>query len=168
MARLLLLKAAGPHVEPTRAQKEAGNYRMQHIRFQGMPITIENPRGSTRSGVNRKGVRWSVEMKHHYGYIKGTLGVDGDHFDVFVGPDETAANVYVINAMAPPAFEKFDEQKAMLGFGDPYAAKQAFLASYTDPRFFGSMTTMPVEEFRAKVMTTREKPRMLKALIFLR
>ncbi len=164
---LLLLKAsahpAAPPPEPTQAQKEAGNYRMQHIQFQGMPISIENPRGSTRSGVDRKGKAWSVTMSHHYGYIKGTLGVDGDHFDVFVGPDPNATHVHVVNAQRSPDFKEFDEQKAMVGFTTADDAKRAFLENYSDPRFFGGMESMPVDVFRAKVATTRENPRKITA-----
>ena len=37
--------------EPTEAQKEAGNYQKGHIKFQGLDISIENPRGSTRSNI---------------------------------------------------------------------------------------------------------------------
>jgi len=57
-------------VEPTAAQAEAGNYRKGHIRIHGLDITIENPKGSTRSGVDNNGKAWSTEMKHDYGYIR--------------------------------------------------------------------------------------------------
>ena len=40
---------------PTDAQKEAGNYRKGHITLDGYGITIENPKGSTRSGVDASG-----------------------------------------------------------------------------------------------------------------
>ncbi len=32
------------------AQKEAGNYKKHHISFQGLPISIENPKGTLRKG----------------------------------------------------------------------------------------------------------------------
>lgn len=33
------------NVNPSLAQKEVGNYKKAHIRFQGLPLTIENPAG---------------------------------------------------------------------------------------------------------------------------
>src|SRR5690606_5788935 len=73
--------------EPSEAQKEAGNYRKAHLRIQGIDIAIENPRGSIRSGIDPGGNKWEVSMKSHYGYIKKSKGADGDHVDVFVGPN---------------------------------------------------------------------------------
>ena len=37
-----------------------------HITVQGIPIAIENPAGSVRSGVDPKGTKWSVKMANHY------------------------------------------------------------------------------------------------------
>lgn len=151
---------------PTPAQIEAGNYPKKRIRFAGLPISIENPAGSVRSGTSRGGKSWSIKMKFDYGYIRGTLGEDGDQYDVFVGPEEDAPNVYIVNTMAPPSFTKPDEQKAMLGFPSEGAAREAYLAHYDDPRFFGSILAMPIAEFKAKVMKTRDGgPRMLKGLV---
>lgn len=150
---------------PTDAQLEAGNYRKGHTRFAGLAITIENPVGSTRSGVDRGGKRWSTRMKCSYGYFKGSLGVDGDHLDCYLGPDEAADTVYLVNTMAPPNFTKPDEQKVMLGFNSEEAARRAFLLHYDNPRFLGSITAMPLERFKRELRTTRERPRMLKALV---
>lgn len=63
--------------EPTPPQKEAGNYQKGHIRIAGLDISIENPQGSKRSGVDRGGKPWSVTMKSHYGYIR-SLRVKAD------------------------------------------------------------------------------------------
>jgi len=61
---------------PTPAQKKAGNYRKLHTTVHGMNLSIENEKGSTRSGVGKDGKKWSVAMPAHYGYIKGTTGAD--------------------------------------------------------------------------------------------
>jgi hypothetical protein len=50
-------------------------------KVQGMDISIENKKGSTRSGVDKDGHEWSVDMNYDYGYIRGTVGVDKDHLD---------------------------------------------------------------------------------------
>ena len=78
---------------PTDAQKEAGNYRKGHVRIDGYDITIENPKGSERSGTDAKGNRWTSKMNNTYGYIRGTEGVDGDHIDVFLSDDPTTGDV---------------------------------------------------------------------------
>ena len=41
-------KASEANINPSDAQKEAGNYKMGHVRVRGFDITIENPIGSKR------------------------------------------------------------------------------------------------------------------------
>lgn len=150
---------------PSEAQISAGNYRKPKIKFQGLDISIENPRGSMRGGVDPDGKAWSTGMVHHYGYIRRSLGVDGDHFDCFVGPQADCSHAYVITTKRPPDFTEDDEQKAMLGFPTEKAARDAFALHYDDPRFFGGLVEIPMDEFKAKVMTTRQDPRLLKARV---
>lgn len=119
--------------EPTQAQKEAGNYTLGHARVGGMDLSIENPAGSERKGTDKDGKPWSVTMKSHYGYIKGTVGKDKDHIDVFVKPgtDELAddAPVFVVDQVNEDG--EFDEHKVMLGFADQAEAEAAYLENYT-------------------------------------
>ena len=128
--------------EPTQAQKEAGNYRKGHVNFQGMPIAIENPRGSIRSGPG-----WSVTMAHHYGYLERTTGADHEGVDVFVGPDLESDLVTVVNQVNPDG--SFDEHKLMLGFGTENEARRGYLASYT-PGWtgMGSTWTCDVDDLK--------------------
>lgn len=155
--------------EPTEAQKRAGNYRVTRRRWQGMDISIETRAGELRSGTDRNGRRWEVRLPYDYGYLRGTLGVDGDHFDCFLGPDpEGAPLVHVITTKVSGDWQRDDEQKAMIGFGSAEEAKAAFLASYTDPRFFGRLDSLPLSAFLEKVQTTRERPRLIKALLLFR
>lgn len=134
--------------EPSEAQKRAGNYRKEKGLFAGLPITIENKAGTYRRGVDPDGKAWATLMHCPYGYIRGSEGLDGDHLDCFLGPDEDAPDVYVVMTMKAPAFKVKDEQKAMLGFRDAHAAKAAFMDHYNGPRHFGSMISLPVETFR--------------------
>lgn len=121
--------------QPTAAQKEAGNYKKGHISLGGLDISIENPAGSSRSGTDKSGKAWSVEMKSHYGYIKGTIGRDKDHIDVFIKPGtetlDDSSPVYIINQVDPNDRKKFDEHKVMLGFSSLGEAKQAYLLNYS-------------------------------------
>jgi len=133
-------------LEPDRPAKRS-------IRFAGLPIVIENPAGSIRSGYNpATGKRWQVTMQHPYGYVAGTEGADGDEVDVFLGPDEDAADVYVVRTVAgPKGNQRIDEDKVMVGFPSKAAAKKAFMANYSDPSFFGSIEAMPLAEFKKRI-----------------
>lgn len=132
------------------------------IDFNGLQCSIETGRSRVREWYNpQDGSQGMSLMRLPYGYVCKTEGVDGDHYDVFVGPDRTAPNVYIITTMAAPDFTEVDEQKAILGVHSAEEAKRVFYASYNDPRFFGSMTEMPFEEFKAQVLSTKGNPRLL-------
>lgn len=123
--------------------------------FQGFPIAIENAAGSERQWFDRDGsgrVVGSTLMRHHYGFIEGHIGSDGDELDCYLGPYEDAANVYVVHQLAAPDFKSHDEDKTMLGFASADEAKAAYLAHRNDgDRAFGGMSTIPVEVFRRKL-----------------
>jgi predicted ABC-type ATPase/2'-5' RNA ligase len=129
--------------------------------FQGMKISIETDKGSTREGVGKDGKHWSITMTYPYGYIRGTEGVDGDHVDCFIGPSKDAAFAYVIHTKEPSTGD-YDEDKVMLGWDSAADAKKAFLDNYTSPDFFQSMDVMPMEEFKEKAFATAEEPAMIK------
>lgn len=134
--------------EPTDAQKEAGNYKKGHLKLQGLDIALENPKGSTRSGTDKDGNEWQSTMAHDYGYIKRTLGADGDHVDVFIGDQPDSETVYVVDQVDPKT-GKFDEHKVMMGFADEQAAQAGYLANYEKGwKGLGSIKAMPVEEFK--------------------
>lgn len=118
--------------QPTEAQKEAGNYSKGHIRLGGMDISIENPAGSQRSGTDRRGKAWSVTMKSHYGYFRGTIGRDKDHVDTFIRAGTTSltdgAPAFVVDQVNPGG--TFDEHKVMLGFDSREQAQSAYRANY--------------------------------------
>lgn len=128
------------------------------IDFQGLPISIENREGSRRYWYDPAAdEHGSTKMKYPYGYIRGTLGLDGDEVDVFVGPNSDSSKVFVVTQMTRPEFEKVDEQKVMLGFNSAKEAKEAYLQHFNDPKFFGSMKEMDIEEFRQKLSRTKGK-----------
>lgn len=133
--------------EPTDAQKEAGNYQKGHITLHGLDITIENPRGSKRSGTDPDGNAWEVTMADHYGYIKRTEGADGDHVDVYIGPNpesETAFIVFQIDQKTG----KFDEHKVMLGYDSKQDAQAGYLANYTRGWQMGEMSELDIATFK--------------------
>ncbi len=130
--------------------------------FNGLHISIENRRGSIRQWHNpHDGSEGMTRMEIPYGYIRMTEGTDGDHVDCFIGPHRDAPNVYVVHTMKAPDFKVYDEDKSMLGFLSESEAEQAYLAHYNDPRFLGSITTMPFETFKEKVLATKDNPSKL-------
>ena len=151
--------------EPDAEQSASGEYRKPHVEWQGLTIAIENPAGSVRRGRNRHGVTWEQRMHFAYGEVLGSLGVDGDPVDVFLGPNMDAPMVYVVHQRRVNDWENYDEDKCMVGFDSEEEATAAFLACYSDPRFLGPITAMPVAEFITKVRATREKPAMIKAIL---
>jgi len=76
-----------PHFE----EKSSGDFKKSltysgfplqgRTKVQGMDISIENKKGSTRSGTDKDGHEWKCFMHNSYGYIRGTVGVDKDHLD---------------------------------------------------------------------------------------
>lgn len=84
---------------PSEAQKEAGNYQKGHIKVQGFDITIENAKGSTRSGKDQSGKEWSQTMNNTYGYFKRTKGKDGDQIDVFIGNNPETGKIFVVDQL---------------------------------------------------------------------
>ena len=137
-------------------------HRLQgRMNFQGIQISIENRRGSRRHWRDPgSGETGSTKMKFAYGYIRGAAakGKDGDCLDCFIGPNPEATNAYVIHQTNAPRFTGWDEDKIMLGWNTAAEAKKAYLDHYNDPRFFGSMTTIPMHEFKRKVLETRKSP----------
>ena len=141
---------------PTEAQKEAGNYKKGHIKLDGFDITIENPKGSTRSGVDANGNPWSITMNNTYGYIRGTEGVDGDHIDVFLSDDPTQGDVFVIDQVKADGM--FDEHKVMYGFKSALAAKRAYLANYSEGwQGLGTITRVSRDDFKKWVKSSHRK-----------
>ena len=121
-----------------------------HTTHQGLGIAIENRKGSVRSGVDKDGKPWRTEMKHPYGYIKGTKGADGEEIDAYVGPHEDATHAYVVHQRKHDG-KTYDEDKVMLGFPSKQHAEKAYLAHYNDPKFLGPVKAVPMDRFKELV-----------------
>lgn len=141
---------------PTEAQKEAGNYKKGHIKINGFDVTIEQPAGSVRSGKDANGKEWSVTMNNTYGYIRGTESVDGDHIDVFLGPDMNSDMVYVVDQVNTDG--SFDEHKVMMGFSSLEDARSAYLSNYEEGwQGLGNITGVALDEFKKWIDSSTRK-----------
>ncbi|MBT7915082.1 DEAD/DEAH box helicase family protein, partial [Candidatus Bathyarchaeota archaeon] len=139
--------------EPTEGQKEAGNYKVGRAKVHGLDVSIENPKGSQRKGTDQDGKEWAVEMKHHYGYIKGTVGKDKDHVDVFMGDkaEDESLPVFVVDQMDTKT-GKFDEHKVVMGAATEQEAAQLYLDNYEKGwSGIGSIKKMSPEDFKSWV-----------------
>ncbi len=134
-------------------QTQAGEGVVKRYDFAGLSIAVENPRGTVRRWVDSNGAETgSTSMLHDYGFIDGHIGSDKEELDCYVGPFESASDVHIVHQLKAPDFKARDEDKIMLGFADAASAKQAFLAHRNDgARSFGTMTTMPLDTFKAKL-----------------
>ena len=158
----LRLKSAIEETEtnPSDAQKESGNYKKGHIKFGGYDYTIENPKGSTRSGNDADGKEWKVTMHDTYGYIRGKFGKDGDHLDMFINDkadlDNWNGDVFVVDQVNPDG--SFDEHKVMYGYDSMDDAKKAYLANYSDGwQGLGDITGVSKDEFDKWLDTSKRK-----------
>lgn len=158
----LRLKSAIEETEtnPSDAQKESGNYKKGHIKFGGYDYTIENPKGSTRSGKDADGKEWKVTMHDTYGYIRGKFGKDGDHLDMFINDkadlDNWDGDVFVVDQVNPDG--SFDEHKVMYGYDSMGDAKKAYLANYSDGwQGLGNITGVSKDEFDKWLDTSKRK-----------
>lgn len=137
--------------EPSNAQKEAGNYQLGHVVVSGLDLSIENPEGSVRRDTKNEPPKWQNTMYAHYGYIKGTVGQDGDHIDAFVKPGtaaDHAGDVFVIDQLH--ADGKPDEHKVMVGYASEQEARDAYLKHYPKGwNGLGAITKTGSEEFKA-------------------
>jgi phage gp29-like protein len=127
---------------------------VKRYEFQGLPIAVENPAGSLRLWRDPGpdgGTIGTTTMLHDYGFVEGYLDGDGEEIDCYIGPDADATHVHVVHQLKAPDFKRHDENKLMLGFSDPGAAKAAYLAHRSDERAFDSMSTIPVDKFKAKL-----------------
>lgn len=131
--------------------KEKKAFKLQgHTEHQGIPIAIENQKGSARSGVDKDGKPWRVVMKFPYGYIKGSKGADGEEVDCYVGPHKDAPHAYVIHQNKHDG-KTYDEDKVMLGFKDKDHAEKSYLAHYNDSKFLGPIHKVTIERLKEMI-----------------
>ena len=152
---------AETNTNPTDGQKGAGNYKKGHVKVGKFNISIEQPKGSVRSGKDADGKEWSVKMNNTYGYMTDNVGVDGDHLDVFLANDMDGwdgKGVYVVDQYNPDG--SFDEHKVMLGFNSLSDAKENYLANYEDgweDSHGVTVTAVNLDEFEKWVDSSKRK-----------
>lgn len=126
--------------EPTDAQKDAGNYKMGHLKLGVLNQSVENAQGSERKSKTDAPEQWTSEMVGgHYGYLVGIKGRDGqplkgmdkERMDVLSKPD-TPENydgvAFVVDQVKEDGTP--DEHKVLVGYDNEAEAKAAYLSNY--------------------------------------
>ena len=139
--------------EPTDRQKEAGNYPKGHIKVHGLEISIENPQHSIRAGSkSRPDKTWQSLSPAHYGYIRRTIGADGDQLDCYVTNNpEDSDQIFIIDQV-DPSTKEFDEHKIVIGAKTPEDAKLIYHSGFSDGSSqdrIGGITQMSVHDFKS-------------------
>lgn len=149
--------------QPTEKQIAAGNYKKSHLRIHGLDISIENPKGSVRTGTGKDGKEWkSPPMPASYGYIKQTLGADGDHVDCFIGDNAKSKRVYVIDQKNDDG--SFDEHKVVFNATDRDEAVRLYKDSFSDKKNrIMKITRLTIPEFKEWLKNGNTKQPMRKA-----
>lgn len=128
---------------------------------QGIPIAIENRKGSVRKGTDPDGTPWRTVYKIPYGYIKNTEGNDGEEIDAYVGPHKDAPEVYVIHQHKIDG-KGYDEDKVMFGFLSEEEARKAYLAHYNKvgPKLLGPISTIKLEDLKKRLEQKRKHTKL--------
>ncbi len=137
---------------------EKAFYKLHNrITFQDLKISIENRKGSIRSGVDKDGHKWRSKMHCDYGYIRMNkkirrMGADKENLDVFVGDNHDSNNVFIIHLNRADN-GKFDEDKVFLGFNSRKEVMAMFNKCYDKigQKLYGGMITMNMEAFKRRL-----------------
>jgi hypothetical protein len=123
-----------------------------HTSFSGLPIAIENRKGSIREGVDKDGKPWRTKFKIPYGYLKGTEGRDGEEIDVYLGPDKKSDKVFVVHQRHITG-KGHDEDKVFLGFHTREEVESAYLEHYNNvgKKLLGPVSALSLEELKQKL-----------------
>lgn len=141
----------------------AAGYKLQgKTEVQGIPIAIENRKGSVREGKNDDGSEWKTKYKIPYGYIEGTKGADGDEVDAYVGPNKDSDEAFVVHQKKDDG--SYDEDTVMLGFKSKADAKKAILQHYDDPKYVGSISPVSMARMRQLVASKKKLVKLSTAL----
>ena len=136
-------------------QLHQGNYKKGHVWIQGLNVSIENAKGSRRGERDQKGIQWDIKMPAPYGYIRGTIGADGDCVDCYLGKHPESTTVWVIDqnkiGKKSGKIKGFDEHKVMLCYNSLRKALKDWFKSHFDDMGhdqLGDVTELSMKDFK--------------------
>lgn len=114
---------------------ERFGHTFQVDRHEGTTFEVTGPDGQTNI----------VTMMCDYGYLDGVMGDDGDGWDVYLGHNQHAENVYVVTQVRAHNGH-YDEQKGIFGCGSDADAKDLY-GKHTHPNMFGRIGKLTLKAF---------------------
>ena len=141
--------------EPGKTTQEGD---VERDEFRGLPVVIENRKGTYREGTDPDGKPWKVLMHGDYGYIPGTAAAgDKEGLDVFIGDDDSSEFAYVVEQLWDG---KFDEYKVVLGCSTLQDAEELYLSNYEpgweEEGHVGEISEVPLAELYEAVGAHRK------------
>ena len=132
----------------------------RHAEFDycGIPVAVEYQQGTRRQIRNPQGqLVYDKLLKYDYGFIRNTVGRDGDEIDVILGPTMAAPMVYVVDMedLGYDVDQREDEDKVLLGFVSAEEAERAFLSMYPET-FLRGMVEIPLADFQNAIAATSQ------------
>lgn len=115
------------------------------MNYCGIPVNIENRKGSIREGVGANGTPWRTKMTAPYGYIPGVKGNDGEGVDVFVASKKKSP-VYIVHQKKDDG--SYDEDKVILGAESEEKAKETYLNNYDTDEYLGPIDKIDVDKLK--------------------
>ncbi len=125
-----------------------GRPQQGHLKWNGLDITLQVPKGGTRTA--KDGSWEKPNMPASYGYVKRSEGRDGEQVDIYFGDHPQSQRVWIVDQIDPET-RRFDEHKILAGFMTPAAARQAYVAAFSDgsgDRRIGAFTQMSIPQLR--------------------
>lgn len=116
------------------------------VDVQGLPIFIENHKGSIR-----KGWGWQTVMPADYGFIEGVGSAEGafEQLDCYLGDAHDAPDVYIIDQVTLEG--TWDEHKCMIGFIDIDEVRDVYERAFSDGKGkqrMNAITRVPMARFK--------------------
>lgn len=138
-------------------KRTANDKLMKHHEFDDLALGVEWPKDSMRQYSDG----YTQHMKCDYGFVRNSLGADGEDLDVYIG-DTKLLKVFRVTQLTDEG--QFDEYKYMVGFPDVKSATSMFL-QHQPLEHFGGTEEMSLDDFRQIARTGEEtKPENLEEL----
>lgn len=120
--------------------------RAKKSEYQGIPISIDRPKGYVQEGKDPEGKPWRRLYRYDYGFIPKTEGGDAEGLDVFLGPSaSTRMSWWAVQTKEDGSFDEF---KVFLGF-ESFALAQACYRMHIPARFCAGWFPVPVAFVRS-------------------
>lgn len=129
-------------------KRTANDKLLKNIDFDDLALGVEWPKDTMRQYSDG----FKSHMKCDYGFVRNSMGADGEDLDVYIG-DPTLLKVFVVDQLNDEG--EFDEKKYMIGFPDIKSATSMYL-QHQPLEHFGGTKEITLDQFRQIARTGQE------------